>query len=110
MTSPSATRQAAPADAARPATKGGGSPLRHWPWALVAVALLALVAVGWSATASYPEHAGSCAEPGCEVAAGHRVLAHWGGMAAAGLALAAGLIACLRSRSCLLYTTDAADE
>lgn len=99
MTSPSATRQAAPADAARPATKGGGSPLRHWPWALVAVALLALVAVGWSATASYPEHAGSCAEPGCEVAAGHRVLAHWGGMAAAGLALAAGLIACLRSRS-----------
>ena len=45
VTSPSATRPVRPASPSRPEAKGARSPLRHWPWVVLTVALLGLLAL-----------------------------------------------------------------
>lgn len=98
MTSPTAAREVRPASEVRGPT-GGGTPLQHWPWALLAAALVILLAVGWSATAWFPELRGRCAEPGCVETARLQVALHWLGTVGAGIALVAAIAALVRGRS-----------
>lgn len=107
MTSPSATPQVRPASTVHPRTKGGASPLRHWPWALLTVALVALLAVGWTAIEWFPERAAPCPDPECLSTVRTQVAVHWAGTVAAGLLVLAALAACLRGRTTRTGTTAA---
>lgn len=97
MTSSSAIRTRRPAGTVH-GTQGAGSPLRHWPWALLTMALLGLLAVGWSATGWFPEHAPACDQPECATRASTQLAVHWVTVLALGLLAAGALIACVRTR------------
>lgn len=99
MTSPSATRPVRPTSTSHPETKGAASPLRHWPWAVLAVALLGLLAVGWSAAAWYPQtYSPECPQPQCLARARTMVSVHWAGSLVLGLLLLVAVVGLVRSR------------
>lgn len=100
MTSPSATRPVRPASPSRPEAKGTRSPLRHWPWVVLTVALLGLLATGWSAAGWYPQtFSPACPEPECLSRARTAIALHWAGTVALTLLLLAGVVGLVRSRS-----------
>ncbi len=100
MTSPSATRTVRPASPSRPEAKGARSPLRHWPWVVLTVALLGLLATGWSAAGWYPQtFSPACPEPECLSRARTAIALHWAGTVALALLLLGGLAGLVRSRS-----------
>lgn len=95
----SATRPVRPASTSRPESKGARSPLRHWPWVVLTVALLGLLATGWSAAGWYPQtFSPACPEPECLSRARTAIALHWAGTSALTLLLLAGLVALVRSR------------
>lgn len=75
------------------------SPLRHWPWVVLTVALLGLLATGWSAAGWYPQaHTPTCPEPECLTRPRLAITLHWAGAIALTLVLLAAVVGLVRSR------------
>lgn len=99
MTSPSATRPVRPASTSQPETKGARSPLRHWPWVVLTVALVGLLALGWSAAGWYPQtYSPACPEPECLSRPRTAIAVHWTGTVTLTVVLLGALVGLVRSR------------
>ena len=99
MTSPSATRPVRPASTSQPETEGARSHLRHWPWVVLTVALVGLLALGWSAAGWYPQtYSPRCLEPECLSRPRTAIAVHWVGTVTLTVVLLGALVGLVRSR------------
>lgn len=78
-------------------TKGAVSSLRaRWPWVLLTLTLVAMLALGWSATRWYPT---GCVTAECLAVAPARINAHWVGLGLLWALAVAGAVLTTASRT-----------